>query len=105
VSALNRPWTRGELEARAIDLVQCRPDLGVHFGVVAIGEELIQFPADAGVTYVEFVDQTLDLCAEGDGGGVIVAWQWPGRAYVTVLLACPRDGTTSIEVYPSSEVN
>jgi hypothetical protein len=105
MSAGSRPWTHEQLAARAIDLVKNRPDLGVHFGVVAIGDELIQYPASAGAEYLEFVDATLDLCMDGKGDAAIVAWQWPGRAYVTVMLACPADGTTSIAVYPPEAVN
>jgi hypothetical protein len=98
-------WTHEQLKARAVDMIRNRPDLGVHFGVVAIGEELIRYPADEGATYLELVDATLDFCVEKKGDAAIVAWQWPGRADVTVMLACPQDGTTSIAVFPPEEVN
>ena len=105
MNAGSPPWSHETLQARAVDMIQNRPGIGNHFGVVVIGDNLYQFPPDEGATYLELVDDTLDFCAEKKGDAAIVAWQWPGRAYVTVMLACPADGTTSIAVFPQSELN
>jgi hypothetical protein len=96
-------WTHAGLRARAEWLVQDVPEVGDRFGVIALGDNLRWHLPTEDEAYDEFVNRTLDLCAEEDGDAVILAWQWPELSYVTVTLACPAEGATTIAVHPTPQ--
>jgi hypothetical protein len=91
-------WTHDGLRAHAEQMV---PAIGDRFAAIATGDDLEWHLPHDGEDYDAFTDRSLDTCAEQDGDGIIIAWQWPGLAYVTVMLACPKDGTTTIAVRPN----
>ena len=97
------PWTHDGLRARAEWLVRDVPEVGDRFAAVAYDDNLNWHAPEEDETYIEFVDRTLDLCTAGNGDAVIVAWKWPGREYVSVMLACPLEGTTSVAVFPNPQ--
>jgi hypothetical protein len=82
--------------------VQDVPEVGDRFAAIATEEGDLEWhlPHD-GEDYGAFADRSFDLCADMDGDGIILAWRWPGLAYVTVMLACPKDGTTTVAVSPN----
>jgi len=80
------------------------PEYAGHcFGTVAFGEDLQGMIPEPGEEYLPFTDRVLEFCGEHKGDGVIVAWQWPEHEYVSVMLACPLEGTTSVAVFPNPQ--
>jgi hypothetical protein len=97
-------WTHTGLRDRAEWLIRDVPEVGDRFAAIAGPDgDLGWHTPYATEDYSAFADRTFDMCSEHDGEAVILAWQWPGRPYVTVLLACPQDGTTTIAITPTTQ--
>ena len=100
MTALDKPWTHAELQEKVTWFVRDFPeDFDNRFGVSVHGDDLHRFGPEPHEDYETFVNRTLDHCVKHKADAVIVAWQWPGRPYVTALLSCPLDGVTTAAIY------
>jgi hypothetical protein len=93
-------WSIEQLEESAAWIVQEVPaEFDHRFAVVSVGDDLYRFGPEIDEDYLTFVDRAVDTVSERNGDGLIVAWKWPERAYVSVTVACPA-GVKTIAIYP-----